>query len=100
MREPPEKIHGPLSLGSALGPLVRANQKFEGEGMTTGLVRKEFFTIPELAQRWSVSCRTARRRLIALRTKVLDFNPRGGRCRKLVPFGAILELENRQLRAL
>ncbi len=35
-----------------------------------------------------------------LRTKVLDFNPRGGRCRKLVPFGAVLELESRQLRVL
>jgi predicted DNA-binding transcriptional regulator YafY len=68
--------------------------------MTTGLVRKEFLTIPELAQRWSVSSRTVRRRLMALRAKVLDFNPRGGRCRKLVPFGAILELESRQLRVL
>jgi predicted DNA-binding transcriptional regulator YafY len=68
--------------------------------MTTGLVRKEFLTIPELAQRWSVSSRTVRRRLMALRTKVLDFNPRGGSCRKLIPFGAILELESQSLRLL
>jgi MarR-like DNA-binding transcriptional regulator SgrR of sgrS sRNA len=62
--------------------------------------RKEFLTIPELANRWSVSCRTVRRRLMATRTKVLDFNPRGGRGRKLIPFGAVLEVESRQLRAL
>ena len=61
---------------------------------------KEFLTIPELAERWRVSCRTVRRRLIAAHTKVLDFSESFGRCRKLVPFGAVLELENRQLRPL
>jgi len=64
------------------------------------VARKEFLTIPELADRWRVSCRTARRRLIATRTKVLDFNDRGGRGRKLVPLGAVLDVESRQLRAL
>lgn len=68
--------------------------------MMTATARKDFLTVPELAERWRVSCRTVRRRLIAGRIKVLDFSASFGRGRKLIPFGAILEVESRQLRAL
>jgi hypothetical protein len=68
--------------------------------MATGLERKEFMTITELAERWRIARPTVYDRLRALGLKVLDFSPRTGRGRKLIPFGAVLEIENRQLRRL
>jgi transposase len=62
--------------------------------------RKEFLTIPELAERWRIARTTVYDRLRAARIKILDPNPRGGRGRKLVPFGAILDFESRQYHAL
>jgi hypothetical protein len=62
--------------------------------------RKEFMTIPELADRWRIARTTVYDRLRLTGAKVLDFNPRGGRGRKLIPLGVVLEIENRQLRRL
>jgi hypothetical protein len=61
---------------------------------------EKFLTVSELAQRWRIARPTVYDRIRALDLKVLDFNPRTGRGRKLIPFGAVLEIENRQLRRL
>ena len=62
--------------------------------------RREFLTISELAERWRIARPTVYDRLRSTRAKVLDFNPRGGRGRKLIPIGEVMEIENRQLRRL
>jgi len=64
------------------------------------MARREFLTISELAERWRIARPTVYDRLRTTGAKVLDFNPRGGRGRKLVPLGVVLEIENRQLRRL
>src|ERR1039457_946258 len=56
-------------------------------------VCKDFLTIPELAQRWRIARPTVYNRLKAAGIKVLDFAPRGGRGRKVVPMGEILKIE-------
>jgi hypothetical protein len=62
--------------------------------------RKEFLTLSELAERWRIARPTVYDRLRTTGAKVLDFNPRGGRGRKLILLGVVLEIENRQLRRL
>ena len=64
------------------------------------LSRKEFLTIPELAERWRIARPTVYDRLRRLSVKVLDFSSDGGRGRKLIPLGAIIEIENRNLKRL
>ena len=59
----------------------------------------QFFTIPELAERWRIARPTVYERLRKAGVKVIDFNPRGGRGRKLVPRSAVLEIEARQLKS-
>jgi len=61
---------------------------------------KHFLTIPEIAERWRIARPTVYDRLRAAGAKVLDFNPRGGRGRKIIPFGVVLEIENRRLKRL
>ena len=61
---------------------------------------KDFLTIPELAARWRIARPTVYNRLRDAGVKVLDFAPKGGRGRKIVPLGAILEIERQQLKRL
>ena len=61
-------------------------------------VRKDFLTIPELATRWRIARPTVYNRLRSAGLRVLDFAPKGGRGRKVVPLGAILEIERKQLK--
>jgi hypothetical protein len=63
-------------------------------------VRKEFLTIPEIADRWRIARPTVYDRLKNAGVRVLDFAEKGGRGRKIVPLGAILEIERQQLRRL
>lgn len=62
--------------------------------------RKDFLTIPELGERWKIARPTVYDRLRHCGIKVLDFAPRNGRCRKIVPMGEILKFESGQLRRL
>ena len=61
-------------------------------------VRNDFLTIPEIADRWRIARPTVYNRLKDAGVRVLDFAPKGARGRKIVPFGAILEIERRQVR--
>jgi hypothetical protein len=71
------------------------------KALLSGTAQKILWTAEVgLANRWRIARPTVYDRLRQARVKVLDFNPRGGRGRKLIPFGAVLEVENRQLRAL
>ncbi|HMD86551.1 MAG TPA: hypothetical protein VKO18_17835 [Terriglobia bacterium] len=63
-------------------------------------VRKDFLTIPEIAARWRIARPTVYNRLKDAGVRVLDFAPKGGRGRKIVPLGAILEIERQQLKRL
>jgi hypothetical protein len=63
-------------------------------------VRQDFLTIPELAARWRIARPTVYNRLADAGVRVLDFAEKGGRGRKIVPFGAVLEIERQQLRRL
>ncbi len=62
--------------------------------------RQDFLTIPEIAARWRIARPTVYGRLKDAGVRVLDFAPKGGRGRKIVPFGAILEIERQQLKRL
>ncbi len=61
-------------------------------------VRKDFLTIPEIAERWRIARPTVYNRLRSAGLRVLDFAPKGGRGRKVVPLGAVLEIERKQLK--
>jgi hypothetical protein len=61
-------------------------------------IRKDFLTIPEIAERWRIARPTVYNRLRSAGLRVLDFAPKGGRGRKVVPLGAILEIERKQLK--
>ncbi len=63
-------------------------------------VHKEFLTIPEIAARWRIARPTVYNRLKDAGVRVLDFAGKGERGRKIVPLGAILEIERQQLRRL
>jgi hypothetical protein len=58
----------------------------------------QFFTIPELAERWRIARPTVYGRLQKLGIKVLDLSPGTARGRKVVPRSAVLEAESRQLK--
>lgn len=62
--------------------------------------RKDFLTIPEIAARWRIARPTVYSRLKDAGVRVLDFAPKGRRGRKIVPLGAILEIERQQLKRL
>lgn len=62
--------------------------------------RKDFLTIPEIAARWRIARPTVYNRLRDAGLRVLDFADKGARGRKIVPFGAILEIERQQLKRL
>jgi hypothetical protein len=62
--------------------------------------QRTFFSIRELAERWRCSRGTVYNRLRASGAKVLDFATRGRRGRKVVPAGAVLEMESRNLKRL
>jgi hypothetical protein len=63
-------------------------------------VRRDFLTIPEIAERWRIARPTVYNRLKDAGVRVLDFAEKGARGRKIVPLGAILEIERQQLRRL
>lgn len=73
-----------------------------GPGMTTARhetsTPPQFFTIPELAERWRIARPTVYTRLQKLGIKVLDLSPGTARGRKVVPRSAVLEAESRQLK--
>jgi hypothetical protein len=60
--------------------------------------KQEFFSIPELAQRWRCSCGTVYNRLRALRVEVLDFACRGKKGKKVVHVKTVLQIEERRTR--
>ena len=62
--------------------------------------RKDFLTIPEVAERWRIARPTVYNRLRSARVKVLDFASHSGRGRKLVPLGEILKIEAQQFKRL
>jgi hypothetical protein len=63
-------------------------------------VRQDFLTIPEIAARWRIARPTVYNRLKDAGVRVLDFAAKGARGRKIVPLGAILEIERQQLKRL
>jgi hypothetical protein len=80
---------------------ARAAQIHTGPVKTEDLAgRKDFLTIPEIAARWRIARPTVYNRLKDAGVRVLDFAPKGGRGRKIVPLGAILEIERQQLKRL
>lgn len=62
--------------------------------------RQQFFSIPELADRWRCSRGTVYNRLRAAGAEVLDFAARGMKGRKAVPVGTVLQVEARHMRRL
>lgn len=55
--------------------------------------RREYFSIPELADRWRCSEGTIYNRLRATGATVLDFAERGKRGKKVVPVATVLQIE-------
>jgi len=63
-------------------------------------VRPDFYTIRQLADRWSCSRATVYNVLRSTGTKVVDFAVKGRKGHKLVPVAAVEEIERRKLRRL
>src|ERR1700692_1417471 len=62
--------------------------------------RPDFYTIKQLADRWSCSRATVYNVLRSTGTKVVDFAAKGRKGHKLVPVAAVEEIERRKLRRL
>ena len=62
--------------------------------------RPDFYTISQLADRWSCSRGTVYNVLRSTGTKVVDFTAKGRKGHKLVPVPAVEEIERRKLRRL
>jgi hypothetical protein len=58
--------------------------------------KREFFSIPELAERWRCSEGTVYNRLRAVGATVLDFAPRGKRGKKVVAVHTVLQMERQK----
>jgi len=63
-------------------------------------IHRDFFTIQQLAERWSCSRGTVYNILRSTGTKVVDFAAKGRKGHKLVPVRAVEEIEHRKLRRL
>jgi hypothetical protein len=62
--------------------------------------QRDFFTVQQLATRWSCSRGTVYNVLRSTGTKVVDFAAKGRKGHKLVPVAAVEEIERRKLRRL
>jgi predicted DNA-binding protein YlxM (UPF0122 family) len=58
--------------------------------------KREYFSIPELAQRWRCSRGTVYNRLRTTGAKVLDFAPRGKKGKKVVAVATVLQIEKQR----
>ena len=58
--------------------------------------KREYFSIPELADRWRCSRGTVYNRLRAVGAKVLDFAPRGKKGKKAVAVATVLQIEQQR----
>jgi hypothetical protein len=67
---------------------------------TTPQAMQEYFSIPELAQRWRCSRGTVYNRLRVTGAEVLDFAPRGKKGKKVVPVKTVLQIEERRMKRL
>jgi hypothetical protein len=63
-------------------------------------VRRDFYTIRQLADRWSCSRGTVYNVLRSTGTKVVDFAAKGRKGHKLVPVAAVEEIERKRLRRM
>ncbi len=63
-------------------------------------VSREFYTVQQLAERWSCSRGTVYNVLRSTGTKVVDFAARGRKGHKLVPVAAVEEIERKKLRRI
>ena len=86
-----------LKLGKTLPPERAAPPAMPAQ---TVPIRRDFLTIPEIAERWRIARPTVYNRLRSARVKVLDFASHTGRGRKLVPVGEILKIEAQQFKRL
>jgi hypothetical protein len=64
------------------------------------VVRRDFYSIRQLADRWSCSRGTVYNVLRSTGTSVVDFAAKGRKGHKLVPIAAVKEIERRKLRRL
>jgi len=65
-------------------------------GGTMAQEKREYFSIPELAQRWRCSRGTVYNRLRTTGAKVLDFAPRGKKGKKVVAVATVLQIEKQR----
>jgi len=63
-------------------------------------VRPDFYTIPQLADRWSCSRGSVYNVLRSTGVKVVDFAAKGRKGHKLVPVAAVEDIERRKLTRL
>jgi len=81
----------------------RATKKPTTQNPNTGNdtpIRRDFFTIQQLAGRWSCSRGMVYNVLRSTGTKVVDFAAKGRKGHKLIPVAAVEEIERRKLRPL
>ena len=71
-----------------------------GTASQVGMEEINFYSIPELAERWRCSRGTVYNRLRAAGARVLDFAAAGKRGRKVVARKVVLELETRNTKRL
>lgn len=93
-------IHGRKPSPAQIMPPRHDSEPSPAERPKASPVRNDFLTIPEIATRWRIARPTVYNRLKSAGVRVLDFAPKGQRGRKIVPLGAILDIERQQLKRL
>ncbi len=68
------------------------------DGNPRAQVKQEYFSIPELAQRWRCSRGTVYNRLRAVGAEILDFAPRGKRGKKVIQTNVVMRIEKNRTR--
>lgn len=81
---------------SGFAQIARGSEIWHGSPKS----HQDFFSIPELAQRWRCSRGSVYNRLRSAGAKVVDFAVAGKRGSKLIPSGVVLEIETRNLKRL
>lgn len=100
LREFIERVIVPILVDKYMEEVVKPRAMGSSGKRSEPAARRDFLTIPQLAERWSCSRGTVYNVLRSTGTKVVDFAPKGRKGHKLVPVATVEEIERRRLKRL